>query len=68
LLSNRFAIWNEINLSDFGLREYLRNEFSDLILNPYFEEWIDAVTGYASPVALYQIIPKMRELVYYYGE
>ena len=42
ILENRSVIWEEIESSDDEVKAYLKNEFSSLLENPYFDEWIDA--------------------------
>jgi len=40
VLNNRTTIWTEINEANAGLKKYLQTEFSNLIDNPYIDEWI----------------------------
>ncbi len=63
LLSNRMAIWEEMKSANKDIREYLVNEFTILLKNPYFEEWIDAQTGYMSSFAQAIILPQVKDFI-----
>ena len=63
LLVYRRKIWKEISELNGLIKEYLLEEFTQLLQNPNLEEWIDAHTGYASPAAHYLIIPQIEELL-----
>ncbi len=41
VLENRETIWEEMNKVDEELKNYLRNEFQNLLNNPNIAEWID---------------------------
>ncbi|MDB5199248.1 MAG: hypothetical protein JWO92_1211 [Chitinophagaceae bacterium] len=56
VLENRQTIWNEINSSDKNVREYLRSEFTNLLINPNVFEWIDGHVERGSPPATYTIM------------
>lgn len=62
VLENRSAIWDELETAPKTVRNYLKNEFQQLLLNPLFEEWVDAHAGYGSPPATYYIIDRLKEL------
>lgn len=40
VLENREKLWEELERCDDEIRSYLVSEFSALMDNPYFEEWI----------------------------
>lgn len=42
VLENRAKLWEELETCDDGVRAYLVAEFSALMDNPYFYEWIDS--------------------------
>lgn len=63
LLVNRRNIWTEIAETNEILKEYLKEEFTLLLENPYFEEWIDAHTGYTSPAAQAIVLPQVRRFI-----
>lgn len=42
ILEYRESIWEEMNSANDVLRNYLRNEFTQLSNNPYYFEWIDS--------------------------
>lgn len=63
VFENRFSIWDELLKCDIAIKEYLKNEFKNLIDNFLFEEWIDAHVGYRSSPATYYILEKLKEFV-----
>jgi predicted nucleotidyltransferase len=63
VLENRDSVWNEFNKINQSLKNYLRNEFMKMLKNQYFEEWVDAHTGYGSTSSANYIIQKMRGFV-----
>jgi len=62
MLDNRDSIWDEIKGADQFLRNYISEEFKDLLNNPNIEEWIYAHTATSSPPAVDYIISKMEEI------
>lgn len=42
ILNNRSTIWNEMENAPGNVKDYLRAEFSQLLNNDYFDEWISA--------------------------
>jgi hypothetical protein len=63
LLVNRATIWHEMQQAENSLKTYLQTEFTNLLQNPYFEEWIDVHAGYRSSAAQTIILPKVKEFV-----
>lgn len=64
LLVYRSSIWTEISsLPNGNLRDFLLSEFSELLQNPYLEEWIDAHTPYHSPVSFQIVLPGLKKLI-----
>lgn len=63
VLANRQSIWAEMDQTDKPLKEYLRQEFINLLGNPYFEEWIDVHSDYNIPIAQAVILPQARLFV-----
>lgn len=61
VLENRETIWEEMTNSKESLKEYLRNEFLNLLNNPYHFEWIDCHVERGSPPATYLIIDEMKK-------
>lgn len=64
VLENRQQIWTEIQETEGILKEYLLNEFTGLIKNPYIQEWIDShVERGITPPATPFIINAIRDLI-----
>lgn len=63
VMENRDAIWDEMDQAQSPLRDYLILEFNTLLKNQYFEEWINAHTGFNSPSAAGFILSSLREFV-----
>ena len=63
VLVNRSAIWEEMEQSESGLKSYLQTEFTSLLDNPDFEEWIDAHSSYGSPAAQAIVLPYARRFI-----
>jgi len=63
VIVNREAIWAEMSQAKTNLKMYLQQEFSELLNNPYFEEWIDAHTGYISPAAQAIVLPQAKKFI-----
>lgn len=61
VLENRSSVWEELYKAPTDLKEYLQDEFRQLLKNPLFEEWIDAHAGFGSPPATYYIINKLEQ-------
>lgn len=62
VLENRRSIWDEINTSESGIKEYLRSEFSELLNKPHIYEWVDCHVERASPPGTYYIIEELKKL------
>jgi predicted nucleotidyltransferase len=53
----------EMAQAEKALKEYLQEEFTGLLNNPSFEEWVDAHTGYVSPAAQAIVLPQARKFI-----
>lgn len=62
VLENRKEIWQEILDLNGEIKEYLINEFTQLINNPFATEWIDCHVERGSPPATYWIIEEIKKL------
>ncbi len=60
ILENRSTIWEEIINSNEHIKNYLRAEFRNLLLNPNYSEWIDAHVERGYPPATDSIINALR--------
>lgn len=63
VLVNRNAIWQEMDEAEGAIKEYLRVEFTSLLDNPDFEEWLDAHTDFSSPATQAIILPRIKKFV-----
>lgn len=63
VFENRFTIWEEFALAPKSVKDYLKNEFSILLHNHLFEEWVDAHAGTGSPPATYYILENIENFV-----
>lgn len=63
IIVNRQTIWEEMAQANVAVKTYLQNEFAELLVNPYFEEWIDAHTGYTSPAAQRIVFPQAKKFI-----
>jgi len=64
ILENRRTIWDEFKATSGTLREYLIEEFSTLLANKNFAEWIRChIDPMGSPPADFFIIPRLEEFV-----
>ncbi len=63
VLENRPSIWKEFEESPQTVHEYLKSEFSRLMMNSRFEEWIDAHAGFGSPPASNFIMDQLKKFV-----
>ncbi|MDP2175221.1 MAG: nucleotidyl transferase AbiEii/AbiGii toxin family protein [Bacteroidota bacterium] len=61
VLENRASIWEEMNLSNETVKNYLRSEFQNLLNNPNHFEWIDVHTERGYPPATYFIIEALKK-------
>ena len=63
VLENRETIWEEMNKVDEELKNYLRNEFQNLLNNPNIAEWIDChVERGSSPNATDFIFEELEKI------
>ena len=46
-----------------ALKDYLQKQFSALIVNPYFEEWVDAHADFNSRAAQEIALPKLTDFL-----
>ncbi len=66
VLDNRKNIWDEFKATSNDLSSYLKVEFSTLLNNPNFDEWLSAHMEYATATArANMIIKSMRDFVDY---
>jgi predicted nucleotidyltransferase len=63
VFENRRSVWNDMENVQIEVNKYLRNEFTNLMANPYFEDWIDAHCSYGSPPATYFIIEQLESFI-----
>lgn len=63
VLENRLSIWNELKLTDDDVKSYLKNEFTQLLQNTLFEEWVEAHLSYSKIPATQYIIQSLSEFV-----
>ena len=63
VLENRRSIWEEVNTADEKVRKYLKDEFKNLLINPYIEEWVDSHVSFNSPSSTYYILAQMEKFV-----
>ena len=61
LLNNRTTIWQELAGTSVELKDYLLQEFSTLLDNPYLEEWISVHLDYSEQRRVNYIIGNMEE-------
>lgn len=61
ILENRSSVWEELYKAPTDLKEYLQDEFRQLLKKPLFEEWVDVHAGFGSPPATYYIINKLKQ-------
>lgn len=63
MLNNRLSIWEEMESTTNGLREYLVAEFSNLLANSYLDEWVSAHLDYAEQNRVRYITESLNEFV-----
>lgn len=63
VFENRSTIWEELNVAEENLKNYLKDTFRLMLENPFFEEWVDAHAGFGSPPATYYIINQLEEFI-----
>lgn len=63
VLENRQSIWDEMTNANGELRDYFKNEFSELTRNPYIIEWIDCHAEPGFPPLTKFILDKMKKLI-----
>jgi predicted nucleotidyltransferase len=63
VLENRSEIWQEIDGAPNDVKEYLLTEFSNLLDNSNFYEWIECNVERGSPPATNYIQQKLRDFV-----
>jgi predicted nucleotidyltransferase len=62
VLENRRSVWDDIKNAPKEVKEYLIEEFTLLLKNPFFDEWVDAHAGFGSPPATAFILEQLRAL------
>ncbi|WP_138475442.1 nucleotidyl transferase AbiEii/AbiGii toxin family protein [Dyadobacter bucti] len=63
LFNHRLTLWQEMLVSEHGLRQYLRYEISQLLENAYLEEWIGSHLEYAEKRRVNYILGSLTEFV-----
>jgi predicted nucleotidyltransferase len=63
VLENRSLVWDEMKNASADIKEYLKSEFKALVANPFFEEWLDANTGFNSPGATAYILNELEDFI-----
>lgn len=63
VLENRKEIWQEIMAIKGGIKDYLLEEFTNIINNPYHLEWVDCHVERGSPPATYYIIEEIKKII-----
>ena len=63
VLENRLSLWNELQHADAEVKTYLQNQFKKLLVNPLFEEWIEAHLSYNNIPATQYIIHNIEAFV-----
>lgn len=63
VLNNRSTIWEEMNAASDDLKAYLRNEFSELLFNPYIEEWAGSHLEHSEQNRVRYIIGNLQAFV-----
>ncbi len=61
VLENRESIWEEMNNSKDNVKNYLRDEFRNLLDNKNLFEWIDCHVERGSPPATYFIMDELKK-------
>jgi predicted nucleotidyltransferase len=54
------SVWDQLNNAPADVKLYLQENFSALLANPYFFEWVDGHVSYGSPPATYYIIRELE--------
>jgi len=65
ILENRASVWKEMNNATDNVRNYLRNEFKNLLANMNLFEWVDCHVERGSPPATYFIMDELKKFVSY---
>lgn len=63
VLNNRSTIWEEMNAANEELKDYLKNEFSEWLANPYIDEWIGSNLEHSEQSRVRYIIGNLQEFV-----
>lgn len=63
VFENRRTVWDDMEEAPSNIRRYLKQQFTNLIANPFLEEWVDAHAGFGSPPAMYFILEQIRNFV-----
>ena len=63
VLENRSSVWEEMNILEGEIKEYLQAEFTKLLNNPHIFEWIDSHVERGSPPATYSIMQAIKNFV-----
>lgn len=63
VFENRRSVWDDMKAAPSNVKAYLKQQFVDLVANPFFEEWVDVHAGFGSPPATYFIIDQIKEFI-----
>jgi hypothetical protein len=63
VLNTRNTIWQDLQNAPKDVKEYLKNEFSQLLANPYFDEWVSVHLNYTEQRRVNFIIGSLTEFV-----
>lgn len=63
VLENRIEVWQEIKNISGEIKDYLIDEFTKMIKNPYHFEWIDCHVERGSPPATYNIVKEIKKII-----
>jgi hypothetical protein len=63
VLNTRNAIWQDLQDAPKEVNEYLKLEFSKLLINPYFDEWVSVHLNYSEQRRVNFIIGSITEFV-----
>lgn len=63
VLNNRNAIWEELNTADSGVAAYLKEQFRELLSNPFIDEWISVHLEQNEQKRLRSIIGELENFI-----
>jgi predicted nucleotidyltransferase len=63
VLENRRSIWAELAGTDQSLKNYLKEEFGNLLSQSGINEWIDCHIDFISPPSTYMIIDELKRFI-----